>query len=452
MPKFSPHELEWLADAMAMAPMKVAVKMVFFEACLFMEGQSFSNKKKIARYYAERTTILGLGATTDLHTRNFSRESIKKHQILVDFLEEKLLQNTIQLSSFKQILTDLQSQGYGGSFKSGYHFLSKIEKNLPQIDFRKHLIPSMKKMINAYKKNRPKTASGFLWHRKYLLVEVTSFSILNFMTNTYLIPICASFLIVFLCITLEAIYVQFKIHQILAKELYLEYSEKSSISSAERGLTQNYELRVVPMLKKAPENKIEKNNTFPSVELFPENITPKFVSQGFARFKLWATPDFGESKKAAVDENKMIFPDYFGPAFEAVPVEDFKKLEGGSFGPKSQLYGMWYGVDKDIESDLYDVFCEGELISPKENNGIKQLKTPGRAEKYYEIKCSGTTARVLGKEFGKSGEKSLIVFVLFDSGGLHGANQVNQRMLDKVDLLVNDVHTINSVPALRMAM
>ena len=77
MPKFSPHELEWLADTMASAPIGFVLKLKGFEACLFMEGQSFPNKKKIARYYAERITILGLRATT-FHSRNFSRESIKK--------------------------------------------------------------------------------------------------------------------------------------------------------------------------------------------------------------------------------------------------------------------------------------------------------------------------------------------------------------------------------------
>lgn len=138
-------------------------------------------------------------------------------------------------------------------------------------------------------------------------------------------------------------------------------------------------------------------------------------------------------------QEEKITASYFGQIFKNTPSEDFVKLEGGSLGRSSQLYGIWYDMKDSCDdvAHLHKIFQEGSLISPKKGKGIKRLS--GYGGKYFEIK-GDDAGRVIGREFKTVNGKTVILFVHYDDNGMHGGTNLDDRIIQHVNHIIVNLH------------
>lgn len=419
-------------------------KKLIFEACLFMEGQTPKMREQIAHYYAE---AIMQGSCDPLlvhihqpHT-NF-KKNIDAHPNLIKFFKESIFNSFHYLPQFKLLLTDLEKKGTLQFIEWGYRHKDSIKRNLPAIDL-KPINKSIDKLTDAVIPYRKKFKNKS--RTQAIIVIVSSMALVDYAANaSFMNNLIISCFIALLVLALNVLYRATIFANMLHKLLTISCDYIPDV--------------LTDLVCDKKSNRIVALPAAVSSQgIFSEAVNTN-QREIIENYRLTVSPSEPEETKSEVvrvpkrsrtiisslltfihkSQEEKISASYFGEIFKD---DDFVKLEGGSFGRSSQLYGIWHDIKLSCDNitHLHNIFMDGELISPKKGKGIKRLT--GYGGKYFEVK-GDDAGRVIGREFKAVNGKTVIVFVHYDDKGMHGGTNLDDRIIMHVNNIIANLHQI----------
>jgi len=438
------------------------IKRAFFQACLYMDGQTPAVKKEIAEYYAyfmmtafHQFTLGEMAENVknryicDYKNNKKLKNLFEKSKTLRGFFKEHILrQQQEMLPKFKTMIIDLENRGDTGIIGWAYQELDRVKNILPEVKLDTRIthrsIEDLRHKIknSSHKKNSVTEAMFYLlFMMTVIYIAIDTYS--NYKNNDIGMTgnVCMTIVITLLGHLAYAIGSSMcevnRFRRVLSNALILQLEfvppvEKEAKKGDKKEFSAPVSHAVPPVTKSAfSENYTLRVIPAPPVSLYENNENKKDRQPKRWQLPFWSQPRNDALTQETKQENTRTLPSEFGAAFNNISQENFGKLEGGSLGPESQLYGIWLDMDDPNAMDLHPRFKSGKMVAP-DKKGIKRLVVDGVDGKYYEIKGSGA-ARVIGREFITVNQKTVIVFSQYDSFGLHGGHNETRRILAKVD-------------------
>lgn len=466
MPILNPFEQECLSHIQKNSFLySHAVKRLFFQACLFLENQTPAAKEAIADYFAHAImcnfvpNVSGAGNIAlsryiiDYKKNKHLMEQLEENKTLINFFKQSILtQQKEMLPKYKLMLADLEITEIPGLIKWAYSNTVRLEKILPPANFNSEATKACRKALQQQTKNKKQKE---VFEIILLILMCSTYCALDYYNNenddNSMSNIVITLIAGLLAFISRSSYVVFRFRQNLDKILTLTLEFIPSIPKKVTQARNDYVMPKVDFTSPPATHRLEHSESY-KLSVFP---TPIEKIRQPKRWQLWTQPENKVSEPEIKQNNITILPNYFGAAFNHILEDEdkFVKLEGGGFGPQSQLYGIW-NVEGEPVSSLHERFKSGKLVAPNKP-GIKQLVIDGVDGNYWEIKGSGAD-RVIGKEFTTRDRKTVIVFTRYESDGLHGGKtNNNRRIIQHVDSDIQTLHDINAsngLPHPRIAM